>query len=181
MIFKKIIILIILSNFIFGANSDSKKLSNLFLDLQRSKSELKAKEYEIEIWNIWLTSGSTKNNNEEMKNGIFLMQNGDLDSALIKFNNLSKIEPKWAEPLNKIATIKFLQGKFNSSIKFINLTLELEPNHFGALSGLVQINILMKNYKEALKNIEKVIVIHPFISIKKLKPLILKLQKKYKI
>ena len=138
-------------------------------------------DYEAKIWNLWLNNGSTKNSNVQMQKGLELLQNGKLDRALSLFKNLSKQEPVWAEPINKIATIKFLQGDYIGSINDIKTTLKLEPRHFGAIAGLVQINIILKEYKQALENLDYVLKIHPFIGIKKLKPYIQNLLKKSSI
>ena len=104
-----------------------------------------------------------------------------MDDALNLFIDLSKIEPYWAEPFNKIATIKYLNKDFNGSIRDINMTLKLEPRHFWAISGLAQINFALGNYEDALKNIDYVLKIHPFLSIKELKPVILKILKKLQV
>ena len=156
----------------FSNNSHSSELDNLFFKLKKSTNSTLALDYEAKIWNFWLNNGSTKSSNSQMKKGLQLLQNGKLDRALSLFKNLSKKEPLWAEPINKIATIKFLKGDYVGSINDIKLTLKLEPRHFGALSGLVQINIILKEYKQALKNLDYVLKIHPFIGIKKLKPYI---------
>ena len=69
-------------------------------------------------------------------------------------------------------------GDYLSSVYYIKQTLLLEPRHFGAISGLTQINIALKKYDKALKNLDYVTSIHPFITIKKLRPLILNMLKK---
>ena len=174
-----IIFIIIFVNFSYNAYSS--ELDNLFLKLKQSTNPTLAMDYESKIWNLWLNNGSTESNNSQMQKGLELLQNGKLDQALSLFKNLSKKEPKWAEPINKIATIKFLQGDYLGSINDIKLTLKLEPRHFGAISGLVQINIILKEYKQALKNLDYVLKIHPFIGIKKLRPYIQNLLKKSSI
>ena len=116
-----------------------------------------------------------------MKKGLDFLNNGKLDQALTIFIDISKKDPKWAEAYNKIATIKFLKGDYLGSINDIKKTLKLEPRHFGAISGLVQINIILKEYKQALKNLNYVLKIHPFIDIKKLRPYIQNLLKKSSI
>ena len=170
-----IIFIIIFVNFSYNAYSS--ELDNLFLKLKQSTNQTLAMDYEAKIWNLWLNNGSTKNSNSQMQKGLELLQNGELNRALSLFKNLSKKEPVWAEPINKIATIKFLQGDYIGSINDIKSTLKLEPRHFGAISGLVQINIILKEYKQALKNLDYVLKIHPFIGIKKLKPYIQNLLK----
>ena len=162
-------------------NAYSFELDNLFLKLKQSTNQTLAMDYEAKIWNLWLNNGSSKRSNSQMQRGLELLQNGKLDQALSLFKNLSKKDPIWAEPINKIATIKFLQGDYIGSRNDIKLTLKLEPRHFGAISGLVQINIILKQYKQALKNLEYVLKIHPFIGMKKLKPYIQNLLKKSSI
>ena len=93
---------------VFGA-----ELDKLFFNLKKAEKQVIAKTYEIKIWNYWLTDGSRETSNQEMKIGIKLIQNGKLDDALSLFIELSKIEPYWAEPINKIATIKYLKKDFN--------------------------------------------------------------------
>ena len=173
------IFIIIFVNFSHIANSS--ELDNLFFKLKKSTNPTLARDYEVKIWNLWLNNGSTISSNNQMQRGLELLQNGKLDRALSLFKNLSKDEPAWAEPINKIATIKFMQGNYIGSINDIKSTLKLEPRHFGAISGLVQINIILKQYKQALKNLEYVLKIHPFIGIKKLKPYIQNLLKKSSI
>lgn len=165
----------------FSNNSYSSELDNLFFKLKQSTNPILAMDYEAKIWNLWLNNGSTKSSNSQMQKGLELLQNGNLDRALSLFKNLSKKEPIWAEPINKIATIKFLQGDYIGSINDIKTTLKLEPRHFGAIAGLVQINIILKEYKQALENLDYVLKIHPFIGIKKLKPYIQNLLKKSSI
>ena len=109
------------------------------------------------------------------------MQKGKLDDALKLFLKLSESDPHWAEPINKIATIRYLQGDLYGSIRDIQLTLELEPRHFGAIAGLAQINLALGRYTDALENLDFAIDIHPYISIKNLKPIILDLIEKSQI
>ena len=72
-------------------------------------------------------------------------------------------------------------GDYEKSIRYIKLTLEKEPRHFGAIAGLVQINIILKKYDAALKNLVSLEKIHPFISILSLRPDLEKLLKKHSI
>ena len=159
-------------------NAFSSELDNLFLKLKQSDNPMLARNYESKIWKLWLNNGSSDASNTQMQKGVDLLNNGKLDQALTIFRNISKKDPNWAESYNKIATIKFLKGDYLGSINDIKKTLKLEPRHFGAISGLVQINIILKKYEEALINLEYVLNIHPNIGIKKLRPYLKKLLKK---
>ena len=165
----------------FPYKAYSSELDNLFLKLKLSDNAVLARNYESKIWKIWLNSGSSDASNNQMQIGLKLMENGQLVHAQKVFEEISIKDPNWAESYNKIATIKFLKGDYSGSINDIQKTLKLEPRHFGAISGLVQINIILKNYEQALKNLEYVLKIHPNIGIKKLRPYLKKLLKKSSI
>ena len=177
----KILILSLIIVFPLSNKALSSDLDNLFDQLKYAKSVSLAKVYEDKIWKFWLSDGSSENNNIEMMRGVDLMQKGKLDDALKLFLKLSESEPNWAEPINKIATIRYLQGDLYGSIRDIQLTLELEPRHFGAIAGLAQINLALGRYTDALKNLDFAIDIHPYIGIKNLKPIILDLIEKSQI
>ena len=162
-------------------NAFSSNLDELFYQLKNAENPNLAKEHEGKIWEFWLTAGSSKINNSDMQKGIGLMQSGQLDEALKLFINLSKSDPEWAEPINKIATIRYLQGDLYGSIRDIQLTLQLEPRHFGAIAGLAQINLALGRYKESLRNLDFAINLHPFIGIKNLRPILLDLIKKSQV
>jgi len=178
---KNKLIFLILFSISISSHSFSDQLDDLFFKLKRADNFSLATNLEKKIWNIWITNGSNKKNNLEMNKGIIFLNNGDLNNALKVFLNLCNVEPEWAEPFNKVATIKFLQKDYLTSIKYIELTLKKERKHFGAISGLAQINLRLGRFENALKNINQALKIHPFIGIKKLKPFLLKKLKKREI
>ena len=181
LVISKIFLFFIIIFISFFYNAFSSELDNLFLRLKQSENPMIARNYESKIWKLWLNNGTSDASNTQMQKGVDLLNNGKLDQALTIFIDISKKDPKWAESYNKIATIKFLKGDYLGSTNDIKNTLKLEPRHFGAISGLVQINIILKKYEEALINLEYVLNIHPYIGIKKFKPYLKKLLKKSSI
>ena len=170
---------IILFSIFISSNSSSDELNTLFFKLKNAENFSKATSIEKKIWNIWITNVSNQKNNSEMSKGLTLLNNGNLNKALKVFLDLCQVEPEWAEPFNKVATIKFLQKDYLTSRKYIKLTLKKESRHFGDLSGLAQINLRLGRFENALKNIDQALKIHPFIGVKNIKPLLLeKLNKK---
>jgi tetratricopeptide (TPR) repeat protein len=173
-ILKFIIIFLLLStNMSFGS-----ELDKLFFKIKNAPSYDIALKYETKVWQYWYNEGSSKNSNLIMKKCLINFQNGSLEKALNCFVNLHKLEQNWAEPLNKLATIKFMMGDYEGALKDIRLTLQKEPRHFGAIAGLVQINVILKKYDKALKHLDTLKQIHPHISILSLRPVIQKLLKK---
>jgi tetratricopeptide (TPR) repeat protein len=62
-------------------------------------------------------------------------KNKQFGTALDLLDQITVLDPNYAEGWNKRATIYYEQGKYALSIKDIERTLALEPRHFGALSG----------------------------------------------
>ena len=176
--FKKYFLFFLVAYSYLMSNAFSSDLDQLFSELKNAPNSISAKLIENKIWKKWSIIGNDEFSNLQMKRGVVLLENGKLDKALDLFVNLSKKLPRWAEPINKIATIKFIMGDYLSSVYYIKQTLLLEPRHFGAISGLTQINIALKKYDKALENLDYVTSIYPFIAIKKLRPFILNMLKK---
>lgn len=57
--------------------------------------------------------------------------------------------PDWAEPPNRLATLRFMQGRFEDSVQLCLVVLRLKPWHFGALSGIVMCYAKLGNMDEA--------------------------------
>jgi hypothetical protein len=55
----------------------------------------------------------------------------------------------WAEPVNRLATLYFIQGRLDESEKLCHTVLRVKPWHFGALSGLVLVYGQMQNFERA--------------------------------
>jgi tetratricopeptide (TPR) repeat protein len=89
------------------------------------------------------------------------MDLGDGAAALQAFNAAVTAKPDFAEAWNKRATLYYLLRRYAESIADIEQTLELEPRHFGALSGLALIREAQNRPFEALEALERVSQIHP--------------------
>ena len=70
------------------SHSNSEDLNNLFLKLKNAENFSEASNIEKKIWKLWITSGSNKKKNLEMKKGIKFLNNGELKNALQVFKPL---------------------------------------------------------------------------------------------
>ena len=61
----------------------------------------------------------------------------------------------WVEPVNRLATLYYLQGKYQQSIDLCKVILYVKPWHFGALSGMVGLYIQMNDMAQAKKWAER--------------------------
>lgn len=57
--------------------------------------------------------------------------------------------PTWAEPINCLATLRFLQNRFTESIELCERVLALKPWHFGAISGIAMCHEKLGNDEAA--------------------------------
>jgi len=144
------------------AQADQKdgRLDSLFLRLQEAPAPAVAQRVEGEIWRIWLQSddGAVQG---LMHAGIDALSRGDYRHALTKFDQMVLIAPDFAEGWNKRATVHYLLGNYAQSLGDIAKTLDLEPRHFGALSGEGLVYMALEDERRALKAFEAALAIHP--------------------
>jgi len=93
--------------------------------------------------------------------GMAFLQDGKADLAELSFNEAIQRHPDFAEAWNKRATFLFLKGDVAGSIADCAHVLELEPRHFGALSGLGLMYAQLQNWEAAVHWYEQALAIHP--------------------
>ena len=137
------------------------KLEKHFKDLKQSKSFNEAISIEKNIWDLWSLHPDNQFLTNKLELGTELMENGQHRYAYKIFSNIIFEDPNWSEAWNKRATVLFLMKEYDLSLIDIEKTLDLEPRHFGALSGRAQIYIDMKEYQKALDNLMQTKEIYP--------------------
>lgn len=61
----------------------------------------------------------------------------------------------WVEPLNRLATLLYLDDRLEESYQLCLVVLHLRPYHFGALSGIVAVSTAMRDREKARRWAEK--------------------------
>jgi tetratricopeptide (TPR) repeat protein len=140
---------------------DAGKLDGLFARLKEA-DEGAAGRIEREIWAEWSKSGSPAMD-LLLKRGRDAMQAGDLPAAIEHLTALVDHSPGFAEGWNARATAYFQAGLFGPSVADIARTLELNPRHFGALSGFGMILEATGQDAEALEVYRAALAIHPHL------------------
>ena len=143
-----------------AADQDDPRLDRLFEQLYHAPDPLAAQAVEHAIWEIWLTSEDDVAN-ALMGEGVAAMQRRDYPTALRSFDRLTEVAPDFAEGWNKRATVYYLIGAYEDSLDDIIRTLDLEPRHFGALSGRGLILQDLGRSEEALTAFESALDLHP--------------------
>ncbi len=167
---KNILKIIFFANLIFlsflsisksSENYHKNELEKFFTDLKNSQNLNEAINIEKNIWNLWNLHPKNQLLTNKLELGTELMENGQHKYAYKIFSNIIFEDPNWSEAWNKRATVLFLMKKYDLSLIDIEKTLDLEPRHFGALSGRAQIYINRSEYQKALDNLIKTKNIYP--------------------
>ena len=141
----------------------SELLDRLFGRLQTAKSEAEAKVAEQAIWGLWSHSGSPTDD-ILLEQAIKAMNVRHYSEALQILDALVEHAPNFAEAWNKRATVNYITGKLDRSLSDIDKVLELEPRHFGALSGLGMIRRDRGDERGALEAFRDALAINPHMS-----------------
>ena len=144
------------------SSKNDNELKSLFNELLISETASSADKITLKIWKIWTNDSSSDSGRYAMGQGINLMNQGRLGAAEKLFSILIMKEPNYIEAWNKRATIRFMMGQNETSLKDVFVVLSKEPKHFGAVSGLGLILMQKKDFEGALQAYKKVLQINPF-------------------
>jgi tetratricopeptide (TPR) repeat protein len=140
--------------------SQQQHLDQLFAQLKRERDADKADNIADEIRGEWNDSGSATVN--------LLMQWTDKaiqdkrNAAALDFlDQAIALKPGYAESWNRRATLNYANGAMRKSMSDIEHVLDIEPRHFGALSGMAAILSESGNDQLALKAWERFLDIYP--------------------
>ena len=175
---KKFIVFLVLGLLFFSnvnAEDKTSELDKLFTQLKNSKNLSSAQIVEKKIWEIWMIHPSDDRRGfrltELLTQGSRLMNMGELSKAYELFTKVITVESDWAEAWNKRATVLYLMKQYESSLADIEITLVLEPRHFGALSGQALNYIELNLYEKAIESYKSAQKIYPLLdSAKKMIP-----------
>ena len=139
------------------------RLDDLFRQLKSTSDARQAGVIEAQIWQAWVAHDNSEYA-QLMMTGIEQMNRNALGAALATFNQLIQNVPDFAEAWNKRATLHYLMRNFEASEADIRKTLELEPFHFGALSGLGLVYLGQGRYEQARNAFNDALEVNPHMS-----------------
>ena len=132
-----------------AAEPDDAVLLELFRRLNAASDAGEVQRVQDMIWERWMETGDPAAD-AALARGTVAMSIGEYALAQRLFDGVIQRRPQAAEGWNKRATLHFLRGDFEASVRDIEKTLAIEPRHFGALSGLGMIETARKNHAAAL-------------------------------
>lgn len=140
----------------------AERLDELFANLKRERNEKAAERIASRIWEEWNRSDSAIVD-LMMQWSQQAVEKKKFDVALDFLDQVVTLSPDYAEGWNRRATVHFMMHNYAKSMADIERTLELEPRHFGALSGLAQIMKETERRELALDAYQRVLVIYPML------------------
>jgi tetratricopeptide (TPR) repeat protein len=144
------------------ATTREARLDQLFVDLKRQRNEKAAERIAARISHEWSQSGSASID-LMMQWSQKAIEDKKFDVALDLLDQVVTLQPAYAEGWNRRATVHFMMNNFGKSMADIDRTLQLEPRHFGALSGLAQIMAVTGHKQSALEAWQRVLGIYPMM------------------
>ena len=142
-----------------SAQSDEGRVTEL-LELLQMEDLPNWEIIEQEIQIEWARSGSPAMD-LLYRRGQEAMEGGDVQLAIEHFTALTDHAPEFAEGFNARALAYFTAGLYGPALQDIQQTLILNPNHFGALSGLGAIYEQSGKEKQAYDAYVAARAIHP--------------------
>ena len=112
------------------------------------------------MWQIWGRSGDAAID-ALYQRGVRQMEMSQIPQALVTFTEIIRRKPAFAEGWNKRATLHYLMGNFELSLRDCDEVIKRNPNHFGALSGYGQIYLNLGDLEKALGYFEKALAVNP--------------------
>ena len=118
------------------------------------------------LWNLWLSQAGEKAESR-IRTGTKQMDRRQYELAQQEFENLVMDYPKFAEAHNKLATVLYMQRKYVQSIRECQITLKMNPNHFGAWNGLGLCHYKLAHYQKAIESFNTALTLQPYADFNK--------------
>ena len=115
---------------------------------------------EHSVWQVWGRSGDAEADGL-LQAGIEQMTRGDGPAAVETFTKVIQRKPDFAEAWNKRATVYFLMGEHEKSLKDCDEVMKRNPVHFGALAGYGQIYLQLDEPERALTYFRRALRVNP--------------------
>lgn len=142
-------------------------LDEIILDLQASQTELEARVINNSLWELWTDAPDAKAQ-RLLDDGMRLIAQGDLRSAYVTLDGLVAYCPNYAEGYNQRAFASFLQQDFAAALVDLDRTLDMIPDHIGALSGRGLTLMGLGREDEAQEALKAAVALNPWLNERRL-------------
>ena len=144
------------------ADQNNPELDVLFTRLNEKLDSVEAAGITKQIWKNWYQSDIPAVT-DLMNRGELSMRRARYDEAVKYFTEIIEIAPQFAEGWNRRATVYYIIGEYQLSTEDVAKTLDLEPRHFGALSGQGMIYLRLQERRLALQYMQRALNANPHL------------------
>ncbi len=144
------------------AEMRAEQLDRLFGSLQANTGLRDPAKTQSSIWELWSQSDSATAD-VLLGQSAKALEDEEPNIAEELINGVIANYPDYAEAYNKRATLYFRMRRYDASLKDIEKVLDLEPRHFGALSGRGMIYQQQGKTRDALKALREALAINPHL------------------
>lgn len=146
-----------------GETQTSAQEDVLFEQLASAGSAAEGRKIEFQIWEYWTAKAPSDEVRAKLIRGMEKRRESDLSWAEDLFDEVIKEAPQYPEGWNQRGFARFLRGNLEGSLSDLEKTVELEPRHFGALSGMYHVLRLLNRKDAALRSLHKAVTINPWL------------------
>ena len=139
-----------------GTMADADRLVDRLYDADEEVRQLTG----AALWQIWSRSGD-KGIDALYQQGVAQMESSKLREAVDTFTAIIAKRPSFAEAWNKRATLYYLLGELDLSLKDCDEVIKRNRNHFGALSGYAQIYLQRGDLDRAKTHFGRALKVNP--------------------
>ncbi|MEO9650339.1 MAG: tetratricopeptide repeat protein [Roseobacter sp.] len=145
------------------------KNDSVFAELLKAPNEADGRAIGRQLWAIWVTAPDD-DAQILLDQGRKHIRTADYEKAVEYFSALITYCPTYAEGWNQRAYAYFLSQKYDAALDDIAKALDIEPRHFGALSGRAIVLISMGRPEIGYTALREALAIHPWLSERHLLP-----------
>jgi len=114
------------------------------------------------MWSVWFACGSP-DANQELCRGSQALNRRDYEGAIEAFSHAIELDHGFAEAYNQRAIAKYLQERYDESIRDCQAAVERMPCHFGAWAGMGHCHAHQGRAAEAIEAYQMALSINPHI------------------
>ena len=142
----------------------------LFAALAAAPTEAQGRAVEDEIWRFWLDLAPDPDTRRLVDQAMDRRESYDFAGAEALLDEAVARAPDYAEAFNQRAFVRFLRENDEGAEADLLRALELEPRHFGALSGLFHVLMRGGRAEQATAALVRAVKIHPWLKERHMLP-----------
>ena len=152
-----------------AVEDQSVRLADIYASLETSANEAEARALSDELWSIWLNAPDPKSQ-RLLDLGMRKRSGFDFLGSRDTLDELVEYCPEYAEGYNQRAFSNFLRRDYSAALVDLDVVLEIEPRHLGALTGKGLTLLGMGREDEAHDILREALKLNPWLAERELIP-----------